>query len=98
MPAVKYTRRAIDCLREVHDYVAQESAQAAQELLNDIRMKCRTYAENPLMGTASEEYGPGIRRFPHGKYVVFYMASNSGIIVLSIYHGARNLPDIFHFD
>ena len=41
------------------------------------------------------ELGSGVRSFPVGKYVVFYLATEDGIKVIQVIHGARDIPVVF---
>jgi plasmid stabilization system protein ParE len=47
------------------------------------------------MGAPAEELAPGLRLFTVWNYAVFYRASDPGITILRILHGARDLPRFF---
>ena len=95
MPKVIYTKPATLDLREIRNYIKKDNEPAARNLINAIREKCVTYSLRPYIGQESEEYGAGVRRFPHGNYVVFYRPIDDGIAIVHVFHGARNLPDAF---
>ena len=52
-------------------------------------------AAQPMMGRAREELAPGVRSFPFGRYVVFYMPMDDGIDVVRVLHGARDIDAVF---
>ena len=52
-------------------------------------------AEYPGLGTKCEEFGPGMRVFPFGNYLIFYKATDDGIRVVHVFHGARDLSRLF---
>jgi toxin ParE1/3/4 len=55
----------------------------------------RMLAAQPMMGRAREELAPGVRSFPFGRYVVFYMPLDDGIDVVRVLHGARDIDVVF---
>jgi Plasmid stabilization system protein len=96
MPKVIYTKPAINDLQGIWQYLAKEKGNepAANKLDDAIREKCNVYAQYPNIGRVSETYGVDIRRFSHGKYVVFYKPVHEGIAILHVWHGSQNLPDL----
>lgn len=96
MSKVTYAESARIELKKIYDYIAVEkqNKEAANGLDDAIRKKCQIYAQYPYIGRVSENYGAGVRRFPHGNYVIFYKPTEDGIIVLHVWHGAQNLPDL----
>ncbi len=98
MPKVIYTKPALLDLQGIWQYLAEEkqNEQAANRLDDAIREKCRVYAQYPHIGRVSETYGVGVRRFPHGNYVIFYKPIEDGIAILHVWHGSQNLPDLIH--
>ena len=55
----------------------------------------RVLATQPMMGRARDELAPGVRSFPFGRYVVFYMPLDDGIDVVRVLHGARDIDAVF---
>ncbi len=99
MPQVLLTPDAEESRIEIWRYVAQDSPDAADRLLERIDEKCRLYATQPRMGSPRSDLGQNVRCFPVGKYVVIYRPIADGIVVLLVVHGARDIPAVFreHF-
>lgn len=52
-------------------------------------------AGSPGIGRARRELGEGIRSFPHGSHIVFYMPWQGEVAILRVVHGARDLEGLF---
>ncbi len=50
----------------------------------------------PMVGRARDELAPGVRSFPFGRYVVFYVPLEDGIDVVRMLHGARDIDAVFN--
>jgi len=48
------------------------------------------------MGRARDELVPGVRCFPVGRYVVFYVPLDDGIDIVRVLHGARDIDAVFN--
>ena len=97
MPAkflVKITRVAEADLEEIWDFIAHDSAEAADRLLQELDRqvtslerfpeRCPMIPENTLMGTA-------YRHLIYGEYRTIFRASGRTVLVLRVVHGARLL-------
>jgi toxin ParE1/3/4 len=47
-------------------------------------------ADNPGMGLARDDLRPGLRRFTHARYLIYYRPIRGGIEVVRLVHGARD--------
>jgi toxin ParE1/3/4 len=47
------------------------------------------------MGRARDELAPGIRSFPFGRYLIFYLPISGGIDIVRFLHGARDVDRVF---
>ena len=90
MADFKYTRRAINDVNELIEYIARYSPYAADDFANQLVAKFRTLAEAPRMGREREEFGAGIRMFPFGNYVIFCRLTATGVLIVRVLHGARD--------
>ncbi len=56
-----------------------------------LEKKFKLLATQPQMGRSRPELMPGLRSFPVGRYVAFYLAMADGIDLLRVLHGARDI-------
>jgi len=84
-------------IKEIGKYIAQKSGsrKIATDFLHRIGEKCQVYARQPEMGELRPELGHEIRCFPVASYLVFYRPVEKGILLLTIIHGARDVPMVF---
>ena len=80
-------------LTDIWLYVAEDSEQAASELLRRIDRIASDLAQMPQRGTPREELtaGIGLRSVPVGNYLIFYRPIEPGIEILRVLHAARDL-------
>jgi toxin ParE1/3/4 len=95
MARVRFTKPAINDLSEIGSHIAKDNERISREFIARIKDKCYSISSSPYMGRQRDDYGPEVRSFPFGNYVIFYKPINPGIAILHILHGARNLPEIF---
>lgn len=93
MPRIEQTYPARGDLQQIWLYIAQENLTAAARLIDEIE---RLLAHSPLMGQATDTYRVGLRQFTVGNYVLFYQQINDGVRLVRVFHGARNLEDLFN--
>ncbi|QDT36827.1 type II toxin-antitoxin system RelE/ParE family toxin [Stratiformator vulcanicus] len=93
---VRSTEAAHEDLMRIGRYIAENSGslERALEVLDQIDLKCKKYARQPLMGDPRPDLGPDVRLFAIYSYLVIYRPSSSGIEVLMVTHGARDLPKL----
>jgi toxin ParE1/3/4 len=93
MPVFRFSRRAEADLLSVGDYTLRTWGKAqAVRYIGEIEVCCRMLAENTALGRPCDNIRPGLRRFEHGKHVIFYRQEPRGILVSRILH-QRMLPD-----
>lgn len=82
---------AFEDLVEIWAFIAEDSERQADRFLATIDSKLRLLAHQPHIGRAREELLPGLRSFPVGRYVVFYLPAEGGIDVVRVLHSARDI-------
>jgi toxin ParE1/3/4 len=82
-------------LKQVYRHMAEANPTAAAVLVRLIDTKARLIVQSPHIGQGIPELGASLRRFPVGDYLIFYEVTTSGIEVVRILHGARDLETIF---
>jgi toxin ParE1/3/4 len=98
MPVIVKRPRARTDLVEIWNYIADDSEAQADTFLDTIDRKLALLADQPNIGRVRRELGDEIRSFPLGRYTIFYVAIPSGIEVVRVLHGARDLDAIFQSD
>ena len=79
-------------LLEIWSFIAEESFEAADHVMDLIEKESQTLALQPLMGRARPELSNGIRCWPTpSSYNLYYLASEDGITVIRVLHQARDV-------
>jgi toxin ParE1/3/4 len=76
-------------------YVAEDSLRAADRLLDQIHAALQMLASHPQMGRRRDALRTGLRSFPLGDYVIFYLPRDRGIVVVRVLSGYRDLDSMF---
>ena len=79
-------------LHAIFDHIAADNPRVALDFVERIEESCQRLAEFPEMGSLREDLAPALRAFAVGKYVVLYRPANSGVDIVRVIHGARDLP------
>ena len=96
MPVIVKRPRAQSDLAEIWDYIAEDTEARADAFVEKIDQKFQALAARPLIGRLRDELAEGLRSFPIGRYIIFYLPLPDGIEVVRILHSARDLNPIFH--
>jgi toxin ParE1/3/4 len=91
MPTVQKLPKAYEDLFEIWDFIAADNIAAADAWIDKLDEQLLLLASHPLMGRSREELAEGIRSFPIGRYVIFYLPETNGITVVRILHSARDI-------
>jgi len=78
-------------LDEIWLYIAQDNPGNADNLLDEIEETSRKLARFTNMGRNRDELHPGLRSFPVGKYLIFYLPINGGLEIVRVLHGMRDI-------
>ena len=81
---------------EIWDYIADDNSAAADRWVDQLDDQVRLLATQPMMGRLRNELAPGVRSYPYGRYVVFYVPLDDGIDVVRVLHGARDIDAVFN--
>lgn len=91
MPQVTYTRRARRDLVEIGEYIAADSPRAGDRVIDTLMDRAILLSANPQIGSLRTEIAEGMRLFPVGNYLILYRETATGIEVVRVLHGARDL-------
>ena len=90
---VNWTEHAKKELRGIHDYIAQNSPRYAQGVVDRITQKTKLLKRFPLLGGEVPEYeDASIRELLEYRYRIIYRVRKDRIDIVSVVHGARQLP------
>jgi plasmid stabilization system protein ParE len=79
-------------LLEAWSYIADQSVDAADHVLDVIDKEAQTLALQPLMGRARPDLHPDIRYGPtSSSYNLYYTVSSLGVTVVRVLHQARDV-------
>jgi len=96
MPVIIKRPSVITDLAEIWNYIADDSETRADAFVDDIDRKFHVLAGQPKIGRARDELVEGLRSFPVGRYVIFYLAMLDGVEIVRVLHGARDIDSIFN--
>ena len=93
MASFRFSRRAEADLTGIVAFTLRTWGEAqATDYLNQLEWCFQALADNPRLGRPCHYIRPGLRRFEHGRHVVFYRFDAEGILISRILH-ERMLPD-----
>ncbi len=88
---VKWSVPARNDLKQIHDYIANDSKYYAQNVIQEIVAKTETLTEFPKIGRIVPEISDqNIRELIVYSYRLIYEISVAGIEILAIIHGRRD--------
>jgi toxin ParE1/3/4 len=82
-------------LADIATYIGNDSPGAALRWLDGVDRLLKLLAANPRLGEAVDTLRPGMRRHTYGRYLVFYMPADDGIVLYRVLHGSRRIEDLF---
>ncbi len=93
---ILYTHRAVNDLKRLHDFIAQENLKVASEVSEQIVQAIKRLIDFPLFGRKVENSNndsiDSIRELITGKYVIRYIILNEEIHILRVWHGKELKP------
>ncbi|MFT6399410.1 MAG: plasmid stabilization system protein ParE [Bradymonadia bacterium] len=92
MTSVRWTRGAIEDLKEIRSYIALDDAKAAARWIQRLRERAGLASHNPGAGRVVPEFGrDDIREVFVRSYRLVYRALPAEIHVLTVFEGRRLL-------
>ncbi len=90
---VEWTDAALEQLWAIHEYIAQNSLEYAQRVVDRITRRSQQIGSFPLSGRVVPEYqSPQIREVFEGPYRIIYYIKPDQIDVLAVIHGKQQAP------
>jgi len=82
-------------LAEIRHYIRRDKPVAAERQIAAFFETFRALARNAEMGQRRTEFGPGLRVFSVGTYVVVYRPVAQGVEIARVVSGFRDLAALF---
>jgi toxin ParE1/3/4 len=95
MPKIIVAPLAQTDIDEIWDHIARDSIPNADRFVDQIERRFGLLADNPKLGTRRDTLRPGLRRFVHARYLIYYRPIRDGIEVVRVVHGARSQEMLF---
>lgn len=90
MAEVRWARRALEDLREIHDFIARDSPRAAEAMVERILSASERLATFPLSGRLVPEFpDSGYREVLVSNYRVQFRIADPIVWVVTVVHGMR---------
>ncbi|MGO7924493.1 type II toxin-antitoxin system RelE/ParE family toxin [Rhizobium ruizarguesonis] len=91
---IVWTRRYLQELASIGDYIGARNPRVAARVVNEIHSKTgKLLSANPFIGRAGEIRGTRELVIPGTPYIVAYRVGEDQIDILFVQHGAREWPD-----
>ena len=78
-------------LIEIWTYIADDNEAAADRMLDRIEGILQMLSEQPKAGRERPELAPGLRSFPVGNYLLFYLPLPKGIDLVRVLSGYMDI-------
>lgn len=86
-----YRPSALSDLDFIYDAIEPDNPRRAASYVDDIRSRCRTLCDHPLLGPARDDIKRGLRIYPmFGRVVVCYRVEVDVIVVMRVLYGGRD--------
>ena len=95
MASVLRRPRAADDVAGIWEHIADDSVRQADAWVDRLDEKLSLLATQPKMGRARDELAPGLRCHPFERYLLFYVALDTGIDLVRVLHSARDVDALF---
>ncbi|MEX0603230.1 MAG: type II toxin-antitoxin system RelE/ParE family toxin [Marinobacter sp.] len=66
--------------------LARWGADQSRKYLSGLRQTLQLLTENPSLGKARPEIGPGVLSFPHGSHIIYYLVHTQQPVVFGVLH------------
>ena len=76
-------------------FIAADNPAQADDFIDLIDEKFQNLSRQPGLGRRREELVAGLRSFPVGRYVIFYLQVQDCLQIVRILHGARDVDAVF---
>ncbi|EYR79541.1 type II toxin-antitoxin system RelE/ParE family toxin [Shinella sp. DD12] len=90
---------AVSDLEHIGDYIAADNPVRAESFVRELLARCHALAHMPRAFPLVPRYEhTGVRRRPHGDYLIFYRVGADVVDILHVLNGAQNYEAILFPD
>jgi len=92
-----WTTWSLDCLEQIHDYIAVDNPKAARKVVKGIYDKIQMLSRQPQIGQRYEVITDReVREILYGHYRIAYLIrTESSVEILAIFHGRMDIERYF---
>lgn len=93
---IKWTRKALNDLKEIYHFIAKENLKAARQTNAIIRQKALFLLGNPYIGRANDIPNARELVITGTPYILFYKVeeTSDSIFIVHVIHAARDWPNL----
>lgn len=94
MAELRWAAEALDWLKDIHGYIANDNPSAAAKVIDGIVAKAELLIDHPDIGTRLRTVPEGdVRMLHYGHYRIAYLHRRSDAVVevLGVFHGALDI-------
>ena len=91
MKRLVYSPRAMNDLREIALYIADDNPPRAKTFVMELRAKAKATAERPLTFQSRHDISPGLRSARHGHYLILFRDFVDHVRIVRVIYGSRDL-------
>jgi toxin ParE1/3/4 len=94
--SLKWIRQALQDLRHLHDYIADDNPAAARRMVARVRQAAGHLSRNPYMGRAGRVPETRELAIAGTPYIVAYRIDGTQVHIVAVIHGAMRWPEHFN--
>ena len=95
MPPYKVSPEALDDLQLIGDFIALDSVDAAERVIDQFFETFEQLAAWPKTGHVRTDLtSKNVRFWPVGSYLVVYRDHPDGVQIVAVLHGSRDVPSV----
>ncbi len=83
-------------LEEIVDYFAARNVDAGERFIREFNQKCLYLTQFPYIGRSYEDLAPQTRGIPLYNYIILYTATGTGITIVRVVSGYRDLESLLN--
>ena len=88
---------SLEDLADIWEYLERRfSVESADTEILRLQTDAQSLLDFPLIGRPREDLQKKLRSYKSGSYLIFYQVGSSGVEILHVYHGRRDLETLFN--